>query len=63
MNTSAGNPPGWWKISVSIKNLKKLDEIKAELEKQTDKKISYNRVIEHLIEHYFKSCSCNFINT
>ena len=43
MNT-AGNPPGWWKISVSIRNFKKLDEIKAELEKQSDKKISYNSV-------------------
>ena len=47
-----GNPPGWWKISVSLKNLKKLDEVKKKLEKELNERLSYNKVIQHLIENY-----------
>jgi len=46
------NPPGWWKISVSLKNLKKLDEIKQKLEAEKNERLSYNKVIQHLIESY-----------
>ena len=49
-----GNPPGWWKISVSLKNLKKLDEIKQKLEAEKNERLSYNKVIQHLIEQYLK---------
>lgn len=57
-----GNPPGWWKISVSLKNLKRLDEIRKKLESELDEKVSYNRAIQHLIENYLKNCSYGIIN-
>jgi len=32
------NPPGWWKISVSLKNLKKLDEVKKKLKEELNER-------------------------
>lgn len=63
MQDKVGNPVGWWKISVSLKNLRKLDEIKQKLENEVGERLSYNKVIQHLIEHYLKNCSYGFINS
>jgi alkylated DNA nucleotide flippase Atl1 len=51
---------GWWRIAVSNDTLSKLDSIKKELEEElrkegVDVKLSYDKVIRKLIEHFKRS--------
>lgn len=43
---------GWWRVSVSCDNLKKMENIQKELEKEKGVKVSFNGVIGVLIHAY-----------